>query len=187
MSNISELGPDGKNRLMDFLAYDWPYLLILSWRVGVALSSVSSGGNAFVLGSGRSHFRSFLLFRAGPFPKQSGTAQSHPAGCFALDRCFPVDAFAGVADAQHGRHRAHAPDGVVAWPLHGGKSDRLLADRACRPFAWSAVPGIAWIESSALLATLAVIGAILFFIFIWRRQSPELAVTRRERENEYGS
>ena len=70
MSNISEFGPDGKNRLMDFLAYDWPYLLILLLAlVGVALSTFF-GGNAFVLGSGRSQFRSFLLFRAGPFPKQ---------------------------------------------------------------------------------------------------------------------
>jgi hypothetical protein len=175
MSNISELVPDGKkHRLMAFLAYDWPYLLMLVLSVvGVALSSVTSGRVLLYWEVVVPVFALSCFFARGPFLNNRERITAirqdalHWMAVFLsmhllILPMLNVDAIALMLLTVLGLGLFTAGNQIGSWRI--ALVGILLS---------AAVPGMAWIQRSALLMALGVIGVVCFFIFIVIKKSPE--------------
>ncbi len=173
MSNIDEPAPDVRthSRLMSFLSYDWPYLVMLLLAlVGVALSSLSSGQMLLYWEAVIPLFALACFFARGS-PKDSrermGAIRQEALlwlGVFLamrllmlpeLSAMLNTDATALMLLTVLALGLFAAGNQIGSWRI--GLVGVLLA---------AAVPGIAWIQRSALLVALSVIGVICFFIFI---------------------
>ena len=172
MSNIDEPASDGtQNRLMRLLSYEWPYVVMLLLAlVGVALSSLSSGlmllyweavipvfalACFFARGAPRNSrermvairqeallwLAVFLAMRLLMLPELSAMLNSDATALMLLT-VLALGLFA--AGNQIGSWRIALVGVVLA----------------------AAVPGIAWIERSALLVALVVIGVICLVVFV---------------------
>jgi hypothetical protein len=175
MSNISELAPDSKkHRLMAFLAYDWPYLLMLVLSlVGVALSSVTSGRVLLYWEVVVPIFALSCFFARGPFHNNRERITAirqdalHWMAVFLsmhllILPMLNADAIALMLLTVLGLGLFTAGNQIGSWRI------------ALVGFLLSvSVPGMAWIQRSALLMALGVIGVICFFLFIVTRKSPE--------------
>lgn len=180
MSNIhkSEDDDGGHGRLAGFLAHDWPYLVVLLLSlIGVALSSLSSGRMVlywevavpvFALACFHAHAAAndnrerlraarqeilhwlavFLAIRLLLYPQVSQMLNADAIALMLLI-VLALGLFA-------------AGNRIGSWRI--ALVGALLA---------AAVPGIAWLERSALIVSLGVSGALCFFLFVWLRQSRE--------------
>lgn len=177
MSDIGEPPSDGtQSRLVSFLSYEWPYLVMLLLAlVGVALSSLSSGlmllywesvipifalASFCARGASRDNrermgairqdvllwLAVFLAMRLLMLPELSAMLNSDATALMLLT-VLALGLFA-------------AGNQIGSWRI--ALVGVLLA---------AAVPGIAWIERSALLVALGVIGVICFLIFVWPPRS----------------
>jgi hypothetical protein len=175
MSNISELAPDDKkHRLMAFLAYDWPYLLMLILAlVGVALSSLTSGRMLLYWEVVVPIFALSCFFARGAFQNNRDRIKAirqdslHWIAVFLSMHLLVLpmlnaDAIALMLLTVLGLGLFTAGNHIGSWRI--ALVGTLLI---------AAVPGMAWIQRSALLMALGVIGVICFFIFIVVKKSPE--------------
>jgi hypothetical protein len=175
MSNISELAPDGKKHsFMAFLAYDWPYLLMLVLSVvGVALSSVTSGRVLLYWEVVVPIFALSCFFARGPFQNNRDRITAirqdalHWLAVFLsmhllILPMLNVDAIALMLLTVLGLGLFTAGNQIGSWRI--ALVGILLS---------AAVPGMAWIQRSAMLMALGVIGVICFFIFVVIKKSPE--------------
>ena len=177
MSNIDEPPSDAtQSGPGSFLSNEWPYLVMLLLAlIGVALSSLSSGvmllyweavipvfalACFFARGAPRNSrerivairqevllwLAVFLSMRLLMLPELSAMLNSDATALMLLT-VLALGLFA-------------AGNQIGSWRI--ALVGVLLA---------AAVPGIAWIERSALLVALGVIGVICFFIFVWPPRS----------------
>jgi len=177
MSNISELAPDGKkHRLTAILAYEWPYLLMLVLSVvGVALSSVMSGRMLLYWEVVVPILALSCYFARGPFENNQERIKAirqdtlHWIAVFLSMHLLVLpmlnaDAIALMLLTVLGLGLFTAGNQIGSWRI--ALVGVLLI---------AAVPGMAWIQRSALLMALGVIGVICFAIFIMTKKSPEQA------------
>ena len=177
MSNISELAPDGKkHRLTAILEYDWPYLLMLVLSVvGVAVSSIMSGRVLLYWEVVVPIFALSCFFARGPFQNNQERIKAirqdtlHWIAVFLsmhllILPMLNVDAVALMLLTVLGLGLFTAGNQIGSWRI--ALVGILLG---------AAVPGMAWIQRSALLMALGVIGVICFAIFFMTKKSPEQA------------